>query len=201
MSKDEEKIKQLLSGLKKEQQILFAVVCAKRFVGLYKMFDNEYDISKQDKSFSRGKGIDALIMILDFIDNKMESASENQIEDLISKNLNLVPDPELFDFDAKVYIAQLIAQSILNILRFGITNNIDKILFCTKTTLELINQIKGEEYYLNIAPTDAFNVPSEYLAPFFIKEIQLEEELIRMINDNSNEEKIKNFIDNNIIKW
>ncbi len=196
MANEEKQIMDLLMPLDKMQKIAFGVICIRRVLTLYQLFDNKYDISIQDKSLSGSKGFDKLDAILNFIESELAFSSKEQVEDLIKKYINLVPDSELFDLNAVVYIAQLIAQSVLNILRFYLTGDTDYILFCTSANLEIINQIKTDQYYKDKSISESLT-EREYLDNSFSREMEIEKSCIGMIKEGKAPDVIHTCINQN----
>ena len=196
----ENKIIDLLNELNKKEKTEFGISCVERTIDLFKYFDEDNDIGYADKSIQKGDGFKLLKTKFDIIKNELYLFEEEKV-DLIKRQISdLNPEPDLDNISAEVYITIMIIQSILYILKFHTNNDVKCIFNITKKNKEIINQIKSDEY-LRIINPDATDVTCEFLEPFFISEIEIEEKIIRMIKNKEDKNLLNKFVSNNKIEW
>lgn len=179
----EDNLKNIINDLSKENKIRFGSACVHRFKSLYKYFDNDYDISLSTPILSKGDGYSYLVDILYFIDEKLVVASKDEINLHIQKNDPLIVDLDLYGSSVDTYVANLVAQSVNFILEFGKTENNMKIYYCIDVFLEILNQIKSEDFYKKNPTATDFELV-KYLDIIFANEIRIEESLVDYISRN-----------------
>jgi hypothetical protein len=192
-----DKIKKSLNELNQEDLIQFGIYSVERTIEQYKYFDEEYDISLMDKTIPKGTGYKIITDLFDFAKKDVFLYNAENVSEKIEKCKKLIPDPEVYDLDWICRFAELITRSIMNIMESHINNN--KSCYFTDCCLEIINQIRGAEYYEQEERTNAFSVDNEYLEEYFINELETEEKIIEMIRNNEDKENVNIFINNNKI--
>jgi hypothetical protein len=192
-----DKIKNSLNELNKEDIIQFGIYSVERTIEQYKYFDKEYDISLMDKTISKGTGYKIITDLFNFIKNDMFLCNVENILEKIKKCKKIIPNPEIYNLDWICRFAELITRSIMNIMELHINNN--KSYYFTDCCLEIVNQIRGAEYYKQEEHKNAFSVDNEYLEEYFINELETEEKIIKMIRNKENKENVNIYINNNKI--
>jgi uncharacterized protein YjaG (DUF416 family) len=197
----EKSIKQSLQELKKYELIQFGICLVERIIELYQCFDSKYDISLMDNTILNGNGYNKLKELFDFIKANLSKEDSKIVIENIEKYKLLIPNPEIYETNAICYIAEMIASSTINIIEYYLNNNVNKVINIVDDCLEIVNQIKGEEYYQREENKGKYNVPNEYLDPYFIKELEIERIIIENIKSKKYNKIINGYLINNKIEW
>ena len=158
----------------------FGILCVERHIGLYKKMEQK--IGRLPKS----KNYEALVSIVDFIKNDISSGDKGQIKAQQKKSDRIC---DYLDEELEDYAMLCLAVMIKNILTFYLKEDVEDIILCIENCLEIINQVKSEEY-TNAINANADNEElSKYLDYYFEQELTWEydtiEYLQRTINDES----------------
>ena len=196
----ESKITDLLNELNKEEKTEFGISCIERTIDLFKYFDKDDSIGYANKSIQKANGFKLLKTRFDIIKNELYLFEEEKVNLIKRQISDLNPEPDLDNISAEAYITAMIIQSIIYVLNFHTNIDVKCIFSITKKNKEIINQIKSDEY-LRIINPDAPDVTYEFLEPFFIRETEIEEKIIRMIKNKEDKNLLNNFISNNKIEW
>lgn len=188
---NEKQIKKLLEILSKEQLISFGLSCVDRTIHLYQ--EMEESLGKLPKS----KNYDAIISILDFVKKDIQFADKRKINAQIRKCENILE--YLDDSDEAWFPILYIGESIISIMNYYLDDNIEEILTCSENNLELINQLKSDEYTNTINSDASDKEIEDYLEKFYAKEFQIEAQIIDMIKRNVSKDELDKFISNNKI--
>lgn len=176
----EKQVEELLKTLPKKQLIQFGISCVERNIGLYKTMEEK--IGKLPKS----KSYEALVAIVDFIKNDIYSADKTKIKGELKKCDRIADylDEELDDFTMVCLVGM-----ISSILSFYLSEEVEDIIVCMADSLEIINQLKSDEYTKTVNPDADDNELSEYLTSYFNEELQLEYDTIMQLKKNTPKEE------------
>ena len=117
---------------------------------LYKYFDDIPDINFSDELIVKGDGYKLITTIFNFIKNELYSCKD--INTKIKQISALLPENDLDHISAEVYIAVLIIQIMIFILKYYRDEDTNYIFSITKKVKEIINQTKSDEYLKIINP-------------------------------------------------
>jgi hypothetical protein len=193
----EDEMKKSLNKLSKDDLLQFGIYSIEQ----YKHFDKKYDISLMDETVPQGSGYKIITGLFNFVKKDMFLCNAENIAVKIEQCKNLIPDPEIYDTDWICYFAELVIKSIMNIMELHISDNVNnnKSYYFTRCCLEIVNELRGSEYYEQEEHKDAFSIDIEYLEEYFINELEIEEKIIGMIKNKENIENVNIFIDDNKI--
>ena len=163
----EYKVKEFLNTLNNRQKIQFGNFCVGRVINLYKKFDEIEDSALINDSIRKGESFEQL----EFIFNKIKEGGvdDENIDQLIDKcDLLILDTEEIFDNTTLNEVSSLVAQGVDYILRFIQSNQGDYIEYCSSNNIEILNQLKSEEYCIAINSKASNDELMEY-TEFFLR--------------------------------
>ncbi|WP_298538602.1 hypothetical protein [uncultured Aquimarina sp.] len=193
----ENKVLELLNTLNKEQKKSFGIFCLERVLSLYKKVDETENLNIVDSSIKKGEAYKRLESIFNEVKNKEIS----DIDKLIEACDPLILDTEeIFDNTSENEISGLVAQGLDYLLNFEQSEDEEFIEYCSSNNIEILNQLKAREYYVqsNFKAND--DEIMNYVKPLFEKEYEIQIQAINFIKEQ-NLEGIKNLIKANLIEW
>jgi len=171
----EKQIEGLIRTLSKKQLMQFGISCVERNIHLYKkMEDNEGKLPKS-------KNYEVIVSIVDFIKNEIDAADKTQIKAQLKKceRIGDYLSDELDEFAMVCFVGM-----IENILSFHLKEDVENIVSCVENCLEIINQVKSDEYCTTINPDADDKELRKYLDAYFEQELKLEYDIIEQIKKN-----------------
>ncbi|MBK8786682.1 MAG: hypothetical protein IPN43_09390 [Chitinophagaceae bacterium] len=125
-------------------------------------------------------------------------ADSEEIQNQIDKCEPLIVNYNIFDTTLINTVAQLVAESVSLVLDYALYNDDDKIINCSENNLEILNQIKSDEYRLNINPDATRMEVQSFLVPIFEREIETQEKIIDYIKIRLTRKLYKNLFKSKI---
>lgn len=195
----EDKVIEALNTLNNRQKIQFGIFCVGRVIDLYKKVDEAVylilinDSIKKEDPFKQ----------LDFIFNKIkeESVTDENIDELVDRCNSLILDTELiFDNITVNEVSSLVAQGVDYILRFIQNSQGDCIEYCSANNIEILNQLKPEEYYIKCSSKVNDDEIMGYVETFLGKEYELQIEALNLIK-KEDYQSLSDLKDKSIIEW
>ena len=195
----EYKVKEVLNTLNNRQKIQFGNFCVGRVINLYKKFDETEDSALINDPIRKGESFEQL----EFIFNKIKEGGvdDENIDQLIDKcDLLILDTEEIFDNTTVNEVSSLVAQGVDYILRFIQSNQGDYIEYCSSNNIEILNQLKSEEYCIAINSNASNDELVGYAETFFEKEYELQIEALNLIK-SEDYQSLDNLKDKSRIEW
>jgi hypothetical protein len=195
------KVYEILPELTYKQNIQFALSCLDRVKHLCPLFlnSNQYGIEYLIKEIMPRDAIELLINttiqdLRDPINIKKETIT-NKVELLES----LLLDSEEENSTESAIFFQIII-TMINTLEYIRDKDINSIGLCSDDIVELINQAKSNEYYIN-NPNASDEEISEYADLLIDKDVEIQIEIIKKIKNAEDTTEIDKYIENNKIEY
>lgn len=185
----EKDIENLLKDLSKKQLIQFAVSCIERVVYIYEM------IEKRKVEYPDNKGYNSICSILSFIKEDIAFFNEDEIVMHIYICNEIIGNLE--DLDDDWFPVICIIQSIIDVLNFCIHEDVYNIFSCVENNLEIINQLKSDEYVNTINSEATDDEMQNYLQNYFDKELFIDFKSLKLIKENCSQSELDLFVDRN----
>lgn len=194
----EKEVEKIIKELGSDNKIKFSVFCIERIIDLYKNVDDNEDISIIDSSLKKGEAYKSLKMIFDEVKNK-SNMDENRLNELLDICDPLILDiEEVFDNTIENVVASIVAQSVDYLIRFYLEKDESYICYCSSNNIEILNQIKSDEYSRKINTNANSNEINKYLCSYFNSEYNIQIKALNLIL-NGKFELLNDLIMNNKI--
>lgn len=168
------------------QKHFFCVFCLDRVIELYKVIDQIEDLSEIDSSIKKGFAYDALNKI--YLRLKEKTDGLDDLKTLLLQIDPLILDIEnVFENSTDNEVAMLVAQGVEYFIKFKIEFKDEYVIFCAYNNLEILNQMKSEEFYSQF---DDDEYVDELLEEEFRKETDIQKRAIDLIRNNNFESLI-----------
>ncbi|MDO6810691.1 hypothetical protein Q4603_18855 [Zobellia galactanivorans] len=194
----EDKVIEVLNELDEKQKKVFGIFCLERVIYLYKKIDETEDLSKVDSSIKKGEAFKLLESIFNQV--KKENSIKNIDELIDTCDLLILDTEELFDNTTENEVSSLVAQGVDYLLRFIKEKEPEYIEYCSSNNIEILNQLKSEEFYIKSGSKATDEEIMEYVEIIFEKEYKIQLQSLQLIKkgDFNLLEDLKN---KSIIEW
>ncbi|WKX76204.1 hypothetical protein [Zobellia laminariae] len=194
----EDKVIEVLNELDEKQKKVFGIFCLERVIYLYKKIDETEDLSKVDSSIKKGEACKLLESIFNQV--KKENSIKNIDELIDTCDLLILDTEELFDNTTENEVSSLVAQGVDYLLRFIKEKEPEYIEYCSSNNIEILNQLKSEEFYIKSGSKATDEEIMEYVENIFEKEYKIQLQSLQLIKkgDFNLLEDLKN---KSIIEW
>lgn len=185
MNITEKQIEDMLCKLSKGQLTLFAISCVDRVLHICEMLE------RHKGKLPKNRGYNSICSVLSFIKVDINFSDRDRIRSNIDKCNSILN--YLDDLDDDWFPVICIIQSIIGILNFHLQEDISNIYACKENNLEVINQLKSDEYVntINLKATD--KELQEYLQTFFDEELIIEYDSIKLVENHPSQKDMEKF--------
>lgn len=184
-----------LKNLSREEKIRYGIICMKRIIDLYNIFD-VFIANKNVTDLNNLSGFKILNNILQDIEVNINNLSDKDLLIEINNCIKLIPVGEEYEgYEAS--IAQNVAGTMLFILKFYKENNDRYIELCTDNIIEIINNLRSTYFRKNEISGCS---EREYKINSYQQEYQIELNIIEMIRSHIKYGLIKKYAEQTAIK-
>lgn len=191
------KVYSLIKKITREQKIQFGIFSIRRVVGIYEQFEKSEDSEIVNTEIPQGERYNLLISIIKYLQDNKEY-DKDKIKHYIDLLESLVTDDEDDGNSTGLTIAGYVITGTIAVLEFIQNDDVKRIFWCSDSIIEIMNQVKSEEYYSKY-PDYSDDEIEKLVDASIDDEVKIEKEIITMIQSDLGMEELEQYIEKNLV--